>query len=173
MTSSGKLREKWPWNEEYLRIFVAVPGVIGVAAALVLYPVAGFHSLWFLLAIPFGLLFRLTFGIAGARVAALKESVSPRDGEIAEGLLVTGNVQSPGLAVLGSSDLTLVPIVGERRTIPLSELRVLRQGRCLPGKYVWGKLAFILSKHDGKRIAFAIPESVGRRWSARLDGAAG
>ena len=172
MTSQGKLREKWPWHVEFLRVFVVVPTVTGVAIAAVLFPVYGPHSLWFLLAIPFGLLFRLIFGVMGAvvraKVAALRDSMTTHDGEAVESLLVIGHIHSPGLAILGESELVLVPIVGDTCTIPLADITAVRQGRWLPGKYVWGKWAFNLTTPRATRLAFAVPESVGKRWSARL-----
>ena len=79
-------------------------------------------------------------------------------------------MQSPGIAILHDAELTLVPIVGQRRTISRTDITILRRGRWLPGKYVWGKEAFILSTPQDKRLAFAVAESVGRRWARTLRG---
>jgi hypothetical protein len=38
----------------------------------------------------------------------------------------------------------------------------------LPGKCLWGKRAFILKPRDDKRLAFAVAEPVGERWSRRF-----
>jgi len=160
------MREKWMWDAEYLRVLLIVPSLIGIVAAVTaFYASAGVHSLWFLSAIAVGVLFRLIYGVVGRRVARLKAEYMEDSGEVAEGLLVIGSMQSPGLVVLRSNELVLIPIVGEGYTIPLDELEVLKEGRMLPGKYVWGKRAFILKSRVQKRLAFAVGETIGDRWS--------
>ena len=47
-------------------------------------------------------------------------------GELAEGLLVIGKIHSPGVVVLRDSEVELIPIVGERCTIALGEIRISR-----------------------------------------------
>ncbi|MCP4106064.1 MAG: hypothetical protein GY749_11085 [Desulfobacteraceae bacterium] len=158
-------RKKWPWNAEYLRVFLIVPSLIGIVAAAVCYTLAGVHSLWFLLAVPTGIVFRLIYGMVGKRITDLKAEYIEDSGEVVEGLLVIGNTQSPGLVILRSSELVLIPIVGDKWAIPLNEMEVLKQGRMLPGKYVHGKRAFILKSHLKKRLAFAVEETIGERWS--------
>ena len=71
--------------------------------------------------------------------------------------------------ILRSDELALIPIVGEACTIPLDELEVLKEGRMLPGKYVWGKRGFTLKSRVRKRLAFAVAESTGARWSRILN----
>ncbi|MCP4347447.1 MAG: hypothetical protein GY795_18230 [Desulfobacterales bacterium] len=161
-------RKKWPWNDEYLRAFLIVPSLIGIvaAAAAACYISAGVHSLWwFLLAVLTGIVFRLIYGMVGKRITDLKAEYIEDSGEVVEGLLVIGNTQSPGLVILRSSELVLIPIVGDKWAIPLNEVEVLKQGRMLPGKYVYGKRAFILKSHLKKRLAFAVEETIGERWS--------
>jgi len=163
-----RLREQWPWNPGFLRLMPVVPSTIGIVAAAASYPAAGAQALWFLSAIPVGMLLRGIYGAVGRRVERLGAAYENEPGDVAEGLLVTGKVQSPGLAVLRSGELVLVPLVGEGCTIPLDELQLLKEGRTLQGKYVWGKRAFILRPHAGKRVAFAIAETIGERWSRAL-----
>ncbi len=163
-----KLREKWPWNKEFLQIFLIVPVLICIVLSALLLPAYGVHSLYFLLAAPCSILFRLIYGIVGKKVAALKESLPVQDGEAAESLMVIGKIQSPGIAVLRESELILVPIVGERCTIMLADIKSVREGSWLPGKYVWGKRAFIIKTSDKRHFAVAVAESVGKHWSKQI-----
>ena len=168
MTSQDKLSEKWPWNGEFLRFFLLIPSVIGITATVALYPSAGVHALWFLTAILVGVVLYLVYGAVGRRVENLKRELQDDVGELAEALLVIGKIHCPGVVVLRDSELELVPIVGERRTIALCEVESIGEGKWLPGKYVWGKRAFTLNASIWKPLAFAIPESVGARWSPVL-----
>ena len=163
-----RLSEKWPWDPEFLRLAMIVPAVAGVSLALALFPAYGIQSLWFLLAIPTGLLIRATFGAAGERVDALRDAAAGRAGESAEGLLVIGRTECPGVVILCESELLLLPIVGHELSIPLSTVTRVREGRWLPGNFVWGKRAFHLETLGSDRVAFAVPESIGKRWSGRL-----
>ncbi|MCG8428001.1 MAG: hypothetical protein MI754_11645 [Chromatiales bacterium] len=91
-----RLREKWPWSGEFLRLFLLLPGVVGLTAAAATYPFAGAHALWFLSAILVGGVLYLTYGAVGRRVEALKCELRS-EVEVAEGLLVIGKVHSPGI----------------------------------------------------------------------------
>jgi hypothetical protein len=172
MTSQNKLREKWPWNSEFLRVFTIVSVVIGIVAAGALYPLFGFNALYFLLAVPCCLLPRFIYGMVGKKVAALRDSTSVQDGEVVESLMVIGRIQSPGVAVLRGSELILSPIVGKGCTVPLGDIISVRESSWLPGKYLWGKKAFLLDTPNPTRLAFAVPESIGKRWSKKLARAA-
>ncbi len=163
-----KLSEQWPWNREFLRLALIIPAVAGFLAAAVLYPFFGVYSLYFLLAIPSGLLFRVMYGVVGARVEALRRAAATRGGEVAEGLLVVGRIECPGLVVMGESELVLMPIVGNEVTVPLDTITVVREGRWLPGKFVWGKRAFNLGTTTSTRLAFAVSKSIAKKWSPRL-----
>ena len=168
MTSQDRLSEKWPWNGEFLRLFLIVPSVVGMTAAVALFPFGGLHSLWFLTAIPIGVVFNRVYGSVGRRVEDLKRQHRDDQGEIAEGLLVIGQVQSPGIVVLRPAELELIPIVGDRCRIDLREIESVGEGRWLPGKWVWGKRAFSFSAAVWRPLAFAVPESIGVRWSSML-----
>ena len=163
-----RLREQWPWNDGFLRLFLIAPTLFGLVAAAVSYPTAGAHALWFLSGALVSVLLTLIYGAVGRGIDRLKLDHQGDPGEVCEGLLVLGAVQSPGLAILRSHELVLVPLVGEGCTLPLDELEVFKEGHMLPGKYVWGKRAFILKHPRHKRLAFAVEESVGERWSGAL-----
>jgi len=160
-----RLREKWPWNAEALRAILIIPSLSGIVLTAALYPFAGVKSLWFLSAVVAGVVFSLMYGVVGKKVNKLKNEYKGDPGEIVEGLLVVGIIQSPGIAILRKDELELIPIAGKGYTIPLNELEVFKEGHMLPGKYVWGKRAFILKSHLKKRLAFAVEESIGERWS--------
>lgn len=162
------LREKWPWNREFLTLFVLIPALFGIVATALTYPGYGVYSLWFLTSILISLVLWLVFASLGNRVKQLQEEYRHVSGEVAEALLVIGAVQAPGLAILRDHELELVPVSGHGCTIPLSDILGCNEGHWLPGKYVWGKLVFTLETSQQKRLAFAIAESVGRRWSAQL-----
>ena len=55
VTSQNKLSEKWPWNGEFLRLFLLLPCVVGITATLATFPFAGVQALWLLTAILVGL----------------------------------------------------------------------------------------------------------------------
>ena len=164
MASQDKLSEKWPWNGEFLRLFLLLPSVVGITATVATYPFAGAHSLWFLTAILAGMVLYLTYGAAGRRVEELKSALQS-EAELAEALLVIGKVHSPGVVALRDTELVLVPSVGNRRKVSLDEVESIGEGRWLPGKFVWGKRAFTLNASVLEPLAFAVPESVGARWS--------
>lgn len=164
----ASLKEQWPWSPAFLRLFLLAPSGVGVLLAAASYPVGGMQAMWFLLGIPIGVGLRLMFGTAGRKVQYLKQKYESDDGEVLESLMAIGKTESPGLAILRDSELELVPIVGDGVTIPLEKLRVFKEGRMLPGKYVWGKRAFILSPYKLRRVSFAIAQSRAESWSTRF-----
>ena len=115
--------------------------------------------------IPVGLVFYLVYGAVGRKVEHIKRELQNDVGELAAGLLVIGKMHSPGVVVLRDSEVEPIPTVGKRCTIALSETNSIGEVRWLPGKYVWEKRVFTLSASIFKPLAFAVPESVGARWS--------
>ena len=168
MTSQDRLREKWPWHGEFLRLFLLMPSAIGITATVALFPIVGVHSLWFLTAILAGIVLYLVYGAVGRRVENLMREFQDDVGELAEGLLVIGKIHSPGVVVLRDSEVELVPIVGKRCVITLADVKSVGEGRWLPGKFVWGKRAFTFNASIWEPLAFAVPESIGIRWSPVL-----
>ena len=168
MMPQDKLSEKWPWNPEFLRIALFLPSLMGIAAAVALYPYGGVHALWFLTAILAGAVFYLIYRAVGRRVESLKNQFKDGRDEWAEGLLVVGKMECPGLVVMRSSELEFVPIIGKRYVLPFSDIVMFKEGRWLPGKFVWGKRAFNFGVPSRKRLAFAVAESIGAHWSVLL-----
>jgi len=107
-------------------------------------------------------------GSGGRIVDRLKDQLKEESGEWAEGLLVIGKIHSPGLVVLRSAEVELIPIVGKRCILPLNQIDFIKEGRWLPGKFVWGKRAFNFQTSIRRPLAFAVAESIGARWSVAL-----
>ena len=82
------------------------------------------------------------------------------------GLLVIGMIEAPGIVVLRDDELVLANIVGKTFSIPRDEIKVFREGRMLPGKFLWGKRAFILARVNNTKLGFAVEEKLGRKWSS-------
>ena len=139
MAIDDKLSEKWPWNGEFLRLFLLAPSVIGVTATIATIPFAGAHALWFLSAIFVGAVLHRVYASVGRRVDALKSEFEEDAGDIAETLIVIGRIHSPGIVVLKNDEYELVPIAGERRTISLFDTRLIGEGHWLPGKIRMGE----------------------------------
>jgi hypothetical protein len=168
MRPQDKLSEKWPWNGEFLRFMLIVPSLMGIAATIALYPYFGAHALWFLTAVPVGIGFFLVYGAVGRKVERLKEDFKECHDEWAEGLLVVDKMECPGLVLMRNSELELVPILGPRYILPFSDIVIFKEGRWLPGKFVWGKRSFNFGVQSKKRLAFAVAESIGAHWSVIL-----
>lgn len=168
MNNATGFRENWPWNKNFLRLMFLVPSALGILATALCYPIAGIHALWFLTAIFAGVVMYVVYGFVGNKVTALKEKNARHQGEMAEGLLVIGGIQSPGIVIMRTNEIELIPIVGKSCKIPFDAIRSTKEGRWLPGKFVWGKLAFNFDTTLEKRLAFAVAESVGKRWSPTL-----
>lgn len=162
----SSLRSQWPWNEGFLNLMLWVPIFIGALAIAAAYPFAGNEALWFLTIPLAGFLFRAMFAGIGKQVETLRRESRGKAGEKAEGLIVIGNLQSPGIIIKNDENIELIPIAGRPFTAPIDRLSVFREGRLLPGKFVWGKRAFIFLPVDGTKVAFAVAEKTGAKWSA-------
>ncbi len=168
MPKNDPISEKWPWNGEFLRLFLILPSTIGVVATVATLPFTGIHACWFLTGIPVGALLYAIYNAVGRKVVALAHSVTPEEGECAQALVVHGKIQSPGIAVLGHGNLRLHMITGHRIEVGLKDIADIHEGRWLPGKYLWGKRAFSIKTQTGDRLAFAVPESIGAIWSSAI-----
>jgi hypothetical protein len=108
------------------------------------------------------------YGVVGRKVRNLKESFSRNDGELAECLMFHGNIESPGIAVLGGDGLILAPIVGERVTLKLADIRSYRKVKFFNGKTLIGKTGFYLETSLPKRLGFAVVDGIGKQWAVRF-----
>ena len=162
-----KLRDQWPWSKGFLKLYLALPAIIAILFSVSLYSKQGLSSFYFLLFIPVGVVFWLNYAAIGKKVAVLMNCKSAQNGEAVESLLVIGNKQSPGIAILRSDVLILIPVTGRRRKYKLENILSVKHSHCLPGKFIWEKTVFHLQT-SGTAIAFAIPESVAKRWYGQL-----
>ena len=143
--------EKWPWEPERLRALAAVSIVAPLVLTGVLYPF-GPWALGVLLTIPFGLLFRLIYGIVGKKVEQLARSV-PRDGEDpVHALIVNGVLQSPGLATIKEDEIVLEPIAGERVVVRLADIASVHEVSWFNGARRLYKVGFWLSIPARQRL---------------------
>ena len=112
-----------------------------------------------------GFLFYGIHKFVGSRVDLLLNKHKSDTGEVLESLMVIGNIESPGIVILRENELEMISITGRSCVLPFNEMEVIKEGSALPGKYLWGKRAFILKSPERKRLGFGVPESVGVRWS--------
>ena len=101
-------------------------------------------------------------------MARLKDSVAGVPGEKAESLMVINRIQSPGMAILDDTGLTLVPLVGKTISIAFGDIEYAKETAWLPGKKLIYKKAFHLGVRPYSRLAFAVTEDVFQRWRIRL-----
>jgi hypothetical protein len=160
--------DNWMWNQKPLGIFMAAFAAGSIVLAAALYPALGLSSLFFLLMALIGPFIGLIYGYVGRKVQALKQTFSASDGELAECLMVNGNIQSPGIAVMGEGELILAPIVGKRVTVKLSEIRSYRLVTFFNGKTLIGKKGFYLDTGVRKRIGFAVVGAIAAKWASRF-----
>jgi len=168
MDEPSRLIEKWSWNIESVLLFTIIPLILALGGTLILYPLIGNQSLYFLMAIPVGIFFSVIYGFVGSRVKSLRMKYPYHHGLISESLMQIGNIQSPGIAILEETTLMLVPIVGNECIIQLAEIQKIHEGKWLSGKLLLGKRTFSLMTANHKRLAFAMPESIGIKWSKKL-----
>lgn len=162
------LSEQWPWNQSYLKLFLALPAIIGISITFILFPDFGNHALYFLMISFAGVFFYFIYSVVGKKVKILLNCKSAKNGEAVESLLVIGHKQSPGIAILRDDVLILIPIIGRRRKLPLKNITAIKCSRWLPGKFVWGKTAFHLETLNKTPLAFAIAKPVALRWFSKL-----
>ena len=143
-----------------------VPSALGIISTVALYPTTRAHALWFLTAIPAGLLMRTMFAYVGKRLRRLHNELPDPSADVHESLMTIGKIQSPGLAILANDQLQLIPLVGKPLTIPLADIQSVKQSPMLPGKYLIGKTAFHITTPDHTRLAFAVDNLTAARWSS-------
>jgi len=148
---------------------MAVMTTVTVSAVLVAVSVPFFGPLswWFAAFAGGALVMGAMYRAVGARVERLRR-VDDGAGELADALTVIGKTQAPGVVRFLGDEFELVPIVGEPLTVQVAHIRILKTGRWLPGKWVWGKLAFNMMLANGERVGFAVGETTGGRWLGQL-----
>ncbi len=170
MSNIELLREQWLWNREVRSIFLFIVFLSGVICTLFLYSSMGPNAIaaGFLTFILIGTIIGCIYGYVGKKVLKLKKSLDYPDGEIGEGLMQIGNIQSPGFIIMNENELVLVPLVGNRLFIPFSDIQSVRETWNMYGKGFLWKRTFLISAPQNRRIAFALGPSLANRWRIRL-----
>ena len=152
----------WLWNPGMLHPVVIGSSLATVVIVGALYPFFGTEALYFLFMGMIGPFIGLIYGAVGRKVASLKQSLAEEKGMMEESLMVIDTMQSPGVAILTDGVLKLVPIMGESRSIDLSNVDSIRMTRIFNGKTLIWKKWLVLSVKP--RLGFALPESTVQEW---------
>ncbi|HEY44507.1 MAG TPA: hypothetical protein G4O11_11055 [Anaerolineae bacterium] len=160
--------QKWLWEPELLRIFVAAWILIPGALAVAFYPVLGTKASWILVFALMGFGAWIVYGIVGKRVQALRNSVPPDEGEPVDSLIVNGIIQSPGIALLKKDELLLIPIVGKRVAVPLADVKSVRETIWYNGSLLFFKKGFWLNIPGRRRLGVAVSNSSAASFRKRL-----
>ena len=161
--------EKWLWEREAMKTFASTAMIISLILACMLYFPLGFGALWIIPGLGlFVLFFILVYGTIGKKIAALSQSLTKHSGKIAQGLIVNGVIQSPGIVIMREKEIDLVPIAGERLVVPLDSVAAVREVKWFNGSRLWGKTGFWLDVPDQSRLGFAIGATIATQWSKRL-----
>jgi hypothetical protein len=163
------LREQWLWHGTARRIWLWHPYVLGVVASVVVFPFERPLALMLLcIALAIGALIGSIYGYVGKKVRALKQSLAEEEGEMAEVVAQIGNTQSPAVAIMKKQELVLVPLVGDRLTVPFADIQSVQEGGTLYGKGFLWKCVFKIKTPQKRHIGFAVPPSVADRWRRPL-----
>jgi tRNA A-37 threonylcarbamoyl transferase component Bud32 len=163
-----RFRDAWPWNYEYIQLFLIVPLVaVGLALPLSLHW-WGLKAFWlFAIEIP-GIGFAIMYAVVGQRVRQKQAALPRTDGEVAQCLMFRRPFESPGVAVLHEDRLELTPVVGSPITIRLEDILAVREVRWFNGTRLWLKRGYVMDLANGQRVGVAVAEVFARRWRARL-----
>ena len=161
-------RDAWPWNWEYIQLWLVVPFVIIALAIPLCLHWWGLKALW-LLALtvpPIG--FAIMYAVLGHRVRQKKAALPRPTGEVAECLMFRRPFESPGLAVLHEDHLELIPVVGSPITVILADIVAVKEVRWFNGTRLWLKKGFVMDLANGQRLGVAVADVFARRWRSRL-----
>jgi len=164
----SRWRDRWFWDRSYLALFLIAPGIVAGALCFALMPLLGLKAMWFFGIEVIGIIFAGMYGWVGLRIERLRAANPFPTGEVVEGLVLQGVSQSPGLAVLHSKRLELIPIVGRRTSIALDDIATVSEVRWFNGIRLWWKKGFLLVLRNGQRVGLAVSEFYAHRWRALL-----
>lgn len=152
--------DQWLWEPGPVKLFVAIWVCIPVVLTGVFYAFQGTKALYVLIFTAMGPLFWLVFGSVGKKVENLCRSTAPDEGSPIQSLIVSGMIQSPGIALLKNEELVLRPIVGSEVSVRFADMESVNEVRFFNGKLLIGKTGFWLSVPGRKRLGVAVPNSV-------------
>lgn len=159
---------QWPWSNSVLLLYLLVSASLAVFLALILFPLIGVLSLFSLLIFATGLLLWRSYTRINQQVRVLLDCKSAQNGEVTESLLMIGQEQSPGVAILREDVLILIPTRGRRRKLPLEKIQAIDLSGSLGGKYLWGKTGLRLTTDSSTPLAFALPKTMAVRWFEKM-----
>ncbi len=165
-----KITEQWLWNRKLRTALFAAISLLGVLFACGFYFVSGNKS-WLWLApgsFLVGLFFFIIYRFCGGKVTKLRRSFDSSEGEIEEGLIVDGCLQSAGIIVLKESEIEIQQVIGNRITVSIAEIESVRECKFFNGSLLFGKTGFWLTIPGRGRLGFAVANSVARRWSDKI-----
>ncbi len=165
-----RFRDAWPWNWEYIQLYLFVPLTALAVALPVFLPRWGLHALWLLTFGVGAVAFATVYAFVGQRIRRKQASLPRSEGEVAHCLMFQRPFQSPGLAVMHPDRLELVPIVGSPILVRLEDIIAVKEVRWFNGTLLWFKRGFVMDLADGRRVGVAVAEPFGRRWRAKLSG---
>jgi len=172
-TSERRIRDMWLWEPGLLRLTVGVLILTPVLLACASYPFLRSRAWVICLFAGIGALAWVVYTAVGNKVERLRHLFSADVGEVVDSLIVNGNIQSPGIAVLRDRELVLVPIVGKQIALPFSDIKCLRETRWFNGVYYGWKTGFWLTPPGEKRLGFAVASPVAAEWRDILSPARG
>ncbi len=164
------IRQRWMWEPEFVKYMLVLPSVATAILVFLLYFYMGSEALGFLFLGLVGPLFWGVYAVVGRKVRAVKTSIPSGEGEVVESLIVNGNIQSPGVAILSGQRLRLIPIVGEEVTLDLDDIKSVRLVKYFNGTGLLWKKWLVLSVKP--RLGFALVDPVAVRWHRTLYAAA-
>ena len=161
-------RDAWPWNWEYIQLYLIAPIVAAGLALPFLLPRLGLRALWIFAAELGGIAFAITYAIVGRQVRRARAKVPRTERDVAECLMFRRPFQSPGVAVMHEDRLELIPIVGLPIMVPLADIVAVKEVRWFNGTRLFFKKGFVVDLANGQRVGVAVAEVFARRWRAKL-----
>lgn len=167
-TSTTRLRDMWMWQRPLMKAWVSVLVLVPIVAGCVLYPFLGPEALVAFSFAGIGVIGWVVYSWVGNKVERIRRRLTVPDGEVVEGLIVNGIIQSPGVVILRSSEVELIPIVGGVITVPFSEISSLRLTRWFNGVYYKWKTGVWLVVAGRQRLGFAVATNIAYKWQGFL-----
>lgn len=119
------------------------------------------------LGIVLGALFTLQYIYIAKRLNC-RAPASASAGLESDCIVVSGFVQSPGVARLEDSHLVLIPLVGQEVSVPLAEISSVRVRHYFNGNQYWGDNAFFQLDVTGRRARLGFGVSHPGAWEQAL-----
>ncbi len=156
-------RNNWIWESAVYFVFIFV--VIILLATLYFFPRFNFASLFILVFLVPAFIFFNHYQRISKMVGVLKGCISAQNGEVVASLLYFRNKALPGIAILREDVIILIPVFGRRHKIFFDKFKSIKETNKVPGKWLLGKRVFNIEFETKPSVLFAVPGSVGKRWT--------